>query len=95
MKLKETPQGVVLDVYVKPNSREFRLEIDEDTVIVWCPKAPVKGKLNKELLKNFSRLLGCRVELVSGYTSRQKKLLISDTDTNKINQIITCASNTL
>jgi len=44
--------------------------------VVFCVEAPVKGKVNKELLKEFSRLFHNKVELVSGFTSRQKKLLI-------------------
>ena len=88
MKLQETAQGVVLDVHVKPNSKQFKVELDGDEVVVWCRGAPVKGKVNKELLKQFSRLFGQRVQLVSGFTSRQKRLLISDIGVEGVNQIL-------
>jgi len=94
MKLQETAQGVVLDVHVKPNSKEFRLELDEDELVVSCREAPVKGKVNKELLKQFSRLFNRKVELVSGFTSRQKKILISNIEAEEVNQILASASNT-
>jgi uncharacterized protein (TIGR00251 family) len=94
MRLQETAQGVVLDVYVKPNSKEFRLELDGDELVVSCREAPVKGKVNKELLKKFSRLFARKVELVSGFTSRQKKFLISYIEVDEINRILASALNT-
>ena len=94
MRLQETAQGVVLDVYVKPNSKEFRLELDGDELVVSCREAPVKGNVNKELLKQFSRLFARKVELVSGFTSRQKKFLISGIEAEEVNRILASASNT-
>lgn len=88
MKLQETAQGVVLDVHVKPNSKQFKVELDGDEVVVWCREVPVKGKVNKELQKQFSRLFGRRVEIVSGFTSRQKRLLIRDIGVEGVNQIL-------
>ena len=91
MKLQETAQGVILDVHVKPNSKQFRIELDRDEVVVSCREAPVKGKVNKELLKQFSRLFSRRVELVSGFTSRQKRLLISDIKVEEAKRILESA----
>ena len=76
MKINEVKDGVILDVNVKPNSREFKIVVEGDEIVVFCTEKPVKGKVNKELLKEFSRLFHNKVELVSGFTSRQKKLLI-------------------
>jgi len=94
MKLQKTVQGVILDVHVKPSSKEFRLELDEDELVVSCREAPVKGKVNKELLKRFSRLFDHKVELVSGFTSRQKKFLVSDIKAEEVNRILASASGT-
>jgi uncharacterized protein (TIGR00251 family) len=94
MKLQETAQGVVVDVYVKPKSKKFRLELDENTLIVSCREAPVKGKVNKELLKQLSRLFNRQVELVSGFTSRQKRVLVSDIGAEGVNRILASASDT-
>ena len=94
MKLLKTAQGVVLDVHVKPNSKKFRLELDGDELVVSCREAPVKGKVNKELLKQLSRLFNRQVELVSGFTSRQKRFLISDIEVEEVNRILASASNT-
>jgi len=93
MKLLETAQGVVLDVHVKPNAKVFQLKIEDDELVVSCREAPVKGKVNKELLKQFSRLFGRKVELVSGFTSRQKKFLVSDIEAAEVNRILASALN--
>jgi hypothetical protein len=76
MGIVEVKDGVILDVNVKPNSKEFKIVVEGDEVVVFCVEAPVKGKVNKELVKEFSRLFHSKVELVSGFTSKQKKLLI-------------------
>lgn len=93
MKLQKTAQGIVLDVCVKPNAKVFQLKIENNELIVLCREAPVKGKVNKELLKRFSRLFDRKVELVSGFTSRQKRFLISDIEAEQINRILASASN--
>lgn len=92
--MQETAQGVVLDVHVKPNSKKFRVKLDEDEIVVSCREAPVKGKVNKELLKQLSRLFSRKVELISGFTSRQKKFLISNIEAKEVNRILASASNT-
>jgi uncharacterized protein (TIGR00251 family) len=94
MKLLETTQGIVLDVYVKPKSENFLVELDGDELIVSCREAPVKSKVNRELIKKLSRLFNRKVELVSGFTSRQKKLLIRDIEAEEVNRILASASNT-
>jgi len=76
MKINEVKDGVILEVNVKPNSKKFKIVVEGDEIVVSCVEKPVKGKVNKELLKEFSRLFHNKVELVSGFTSKQKKLLI-------------------
>jgi uncharacterized protein (TIGR00251 family) len=94
MKLQETAQGVVLDVHVKPKSKKFRVEVDGDEVVVSCREAPLKGKANRELLKQLSRLFGRKVELVSGFTSRQKRFLVSGIGAEEVKRILASASDT-
>jgi hypothetical protein len=77
-----------LDVNVKPNSREFKIVVDGDEIVVSCTEKPVKGKVNKELLKEFSRLFHNKVELVSGFTSRQKKLLVRGFGKSEVERIL-------
>ena len=88
MGIIEVEDGVVLNVNVKPNSREFKIVVDGDEIVVSCTEKPVKGKVNKELLKEFSRLFHNKVELVSGFTSRQKKLLIRGFGKSEVERIL-------
>ena len=76
MSITETKDGVILSVFVKPNSAKFKIELDGDEIVLQCTEEPVKGKVNKEIIKELSKLLHIEVELVSGATSRQKKLFV-------------------
>lgn len=88
MKTLKTDQGVVLNVYVKPDSREFKIEIEDDELVVHCKEFPVKGKVNRELIKELSRIFKRRVEFISGFTSKQKKFLIKDVSLEEVNRIL-------
>ena len=86
MQLQEVAQGVIVDVYVKPNSKRFQLKMEDNELVVLCREAPTKGKVNKELLKELSQFFGHKVELVSGFTSRQKRFLVTEITTKEIEQ---------
>ena len=88
MKLLKAIDGTILDVYVKPNSKEFKMALEDDELIVFCRETPVKGRVNKELMKELSNLFKRRVDILSGFTSRQKRLLIVDADEDEIQRII-------
>lgn len=88
MKLLKTDQGVVLNVYVKPDSRDFKIEVEDDELVVCCREAPVKGKVNKELVKELSRLFKKRTAVIAGSTSKQKKILIMDISLEEANDTL-------
>jgi uncharacterized protein (TIGR00251 family) len=80
MKIKETSDGLVLEVLVKPRSKSCRIEISNMEVLFFCKKPPIKGKVNKELIKAFSNLFGSEVKIVAGLSSNQKMVLLKDID---------------
>ena len=82
-------------MHVKPNSKEFRLTIQYDELVVFCREAPIRGKVNSELLKQFSRLFGRKVELVSGFTSKEKKILVRSIETDEANRILNSKADRL
>ncbi|RLI41557.1 YggU family protein [Candidatus Bathyarchaeota archaeon] len=84
MKIVETERGVTVSFHVKPRSRKFKVVVENGEIVVHCREKPVKGKVNKELVKEFSRLFHKRVELISGFTSKQKVLLIRDADRKEV-----------
>ena len=75
-------------IFVKPNSARFRIIVEDGTLIVRCTEEPVKGKVNKELVKELSNFFGTKVKLVSGFTSKQKKLLVTDLVKSDVAQIL-------
>lgn len=91
MKLQKTSGGVIIDVHLKPKSNQFRIAVESDGLVVFCREAPVKGRVNRELIKNLSRLFHRRVEILSGFSSRQKKILIRDIEVEEVDNILKAA----
>jgi uncharacterized protein (TIGR00251 family) len=85
MKLQKVSDGVILSVFVKPNSKQFQLKIEDDELVVLCRESPVKGRVNKELIKELSRIFKRRVDIVAGFTSKQKKILIQSITVDEAN----------
>jgi uncharacterized protein len=90
MSITETKDGTIITIFVKPNSPKFIVELDGDEIVVHSTEEPIKGKVNKEILKEFSKLLHTKVELASGATSKQKKLLVQGLTKNKVEQLLHC-----
>jgi uncharacterized protein len=92
MKLTETKEGIVINVFVKPNSPRFELAIEGDEIVIHCTNEPIKGKVNKELVKELTKFFHLRVDLVSGATSKQKRLLLRNAKKTEIEQFLGNAS---
>jgi uncharacterized protein (TIGR00251 family) len=95
MKLTETKNGTIIEVFVKPNKPKFNVKLDGDEIIVSCTEEPVKDKVNKELIKELSKLLRAEVEMVSGLTSKQKRLLLKNVSKTETETLLhaCCQSN--
>ena len=88
MDITETKEGSIIEVFVRPKSRKFRIAVEADEIVVFCTEEPVKGRVNKEIIKELSRLLKKRVQLVSGFASRQKRILIQDMSKHEVETIL-------
>ncbi len=88
MNISETKDGVILSIFVKPNSPKFKITFDGEEIVVYATEEPVKGKVNKEIIKELTKLLRTKVELALGATSKQKKLLLKDADRVKVQEIL-------
>ena len=93
MSVVETKDGVVLTIFVKPNSPKFKIELDGDEIVVYCTEEPAKGKVNKEILKEFTKLLHVKVELASGFTSKEKHLSVKGIGKQQAEQILQLKSS--
>lgn len=76
MRLIETKDGTIIEVFVKPNQPKFKVTLEGEEIVVFSTEEPVKNKVNKEVIKELSRLFHAQVELVSGATLREKKFII-------------------
>ena len=88
MKTVETKEGLIIEVTVKPRARDFKVLVEGEEIVVHCKEEPTKGKVNKELIKELTRLLHRQVELVSGFTSKQKRLLVKACDKNDFERLL-------
>jgi uncharacterized protein (TIGR00251 family) len=88
MSIKETENGVLITIFVKPNSHKFAIEFEETGIVVYATEEPEKGKVNKEILKELSKIVHKKVELTAGSTSRQKQLAIIGAKKAEIEQLL-------
>jgi uncharacterized protein len=75
MSVIETKDGATLTIFVKPNAPKFKIELDSGEIVIYSTEEPIKGKVNKEIIKQAGKQLGFNTEIVSGLTSKQKVLL--------------------
>jgi uncharacterized protein len=88
MSLRETGEGVILSIFVKPNSPKFKIEVDGGEVVVYATEEPERGKVNKEILKELTKLFHAQVELVSGATSKEKKLFVKGIGKQELEKLL-------
>ncbi|MGB7968448.1 MAG: DUF167 domain-containing protein [Methanobacterium sp.] len=74
-----TKDGVLLNIEVSPNSDKFRItgyNQWRESVEVKIKALPQKGKANKEIITEFSKITKTIVEIISGHKSHHKTLKI-------------------
>ena len=70
-----------IKVKVKPNSKKTELIKIKDNIYYINLKAPPENnKANIELIKKLSKALKCQVRILSGQTSKHKRLEIAIND---------------
>jgi uncharacterized protein (TIGR00251 family) len=88
MKMTQTKDGIVIEVFVKFNAPRFDVKFDGKELLVFSAKEPIKGKVNKDLMKEFSKLFHNRAVIVSGVTSRTKRILIENASKDEVANVI-------
>lgn len=77
----EKDGNLIMEVYIKTNSKENRLELDENVFILHITASPVKGKANKAIIQFLSKFFNIsknQLSIISGLKSKSKQILISD-----------------
>ena len=91
MSITQTSEGTVLKIFVRPNSSKFKVEFEDKEIVVYSTEEPIKGMVNKEIVKELTKLFGSRVGIVSGFTSKQKVLLLKDAKKDTIENALRIA----
>ena len=92
IEIKETGDGIAIQVRVIPRSSRSEIvgEID-GAVKVRLSSPPVDGAANAELIRLISKKLGISkssVEIISGETSKTKRLRISGVAEQKLRDLL-------
>lgn len=77
-------EGILIKLSVVPNSRSQCVEPGDEGIVIRLKSPPVKGKANDELVKFLKKLLKKPVSIVSGFTSREKVILVRNADTDYV-----------
>ena len=88
MNIKETKDGVSITIFVKSNSPIFKIEFDGTEIVVYSTEEPIKGKVNKEIIKEFTKLFHSKVELASGLASKEKQLFVKGMEKQQVEWLL-------
>ncbi len=70
----------ILDIQVKAKSSKSEIFIEDKKnkkeIIVYLKSIPIDGKANEELIRIFKKQLNLKIELISGFKSKKKKIKI-------------------
>lgn len=79
---------IIVDVKVKPGSKTNSLGFFDGILSVHIKERPVKNKANLALLKYLKTVFGKEVEIISGFSSRNKKIMIRNLKRDEYQSII-------
>lgn len=90
--LESHPEGVILPVRAQPGARRNEVRGEQNGRLKVCvTQVAEKGKANKAILKLLSAMLGVRrsrLELLSGETSSEKRILIRQASEQEIRVVL-------
>lgn len=84
----KTVDGVILDLWVQPNSKKTEIAgYYGDYIKIRLNAPPVNGKANKECLRYLADILFVKktsLQIISGESDRHKRIIAIDADVDKI-----------
>ncbi|HEX3723408.1 MAG TPA: DUF167 domain-containing protein [Nitrolancea sp.] len=92
MELKEQANGTVITVRVLPRAGKSAIDgVVDGRLRVRLTTAPVDGAANSALIDLFARTFAIpksRVEIISGATGRNKRVLLRDVDASTVRTLL-------
>ncbi|MDD3985449.1 MAG: DUF167 domain-containing protein [Methanobacterium sp.] len=89
--ITHTKNGILLEIDVSPKFDCFKISGYNEwrkTLEVKIKSVPQKGKANKEIVNEFSKITQHHVEILSGHKSHHKTLKIYDIDKNELLELL-------
>ncbi|ADI31408.1 DUF167 domain-containing protein [Staphylothermus hellenicus] len=85
--LQESREGVIIPIYVKPNSDRDALVLEGDELVFYTTEIPEKGRANAALIRFLSRNIRLphnKIDIIYGARTRSKKVLVRDMEAEKL-----------
>lgn len=89
--VSEVQNGILVDIEVSTKSNKFEIAgYNEwrERIEIRIKSPPLKGRANKEIINEFSKLTSNPVEIISGLKSRQKTVKIYNISKNGFLKIL-------
>lgn len=84
--------SVLLEIKVKPNSPEFKMDFKRK--IIFCKSQAKQNKANLEIIKNLEKLFNTKVQIIAGLRQTHKKILIHNITEKNFKEVTKCHSET-
>jgi uncharacterized protein (TIGR00251 family) len=88
MEIQETPEGLIVQVKVKPGSGGFRLTQQGENLVLELRSPPREGQANQEIMTELPKLLRCEVKILRGSRSSSKLLLLKGITREEIDLVL-------
>ncbi|MBW6451202.1 MAG: DUF167 family protein [DPANN group archaeon] len=77
-------KSCIIEINIKLYSNKFIIQFENDIFKVFVTEIPEKNKVNKEIIKQFSKILKKPVKIISGYKSKKKKIKIDNSTLEEV-----------
>ena len=88
--LKETKDGLIVNIKISPNSKKNEIVREEEYTKIKITAQPIDGKANKALVeflsKNF-KIPKTSIKILKGGTSKEKTILFETKDEEKLKKL--------
>jgi uncharacterized protein (TIGR00251 family) len=90
--IRESKNGITINIDVSPGAKKTDVVSGYNewrkAIIVKVRSPPKDGKANAEIIKEFEKLFGSKVEIVKGQTSSQKVLFVHNITKQKALELL-------
>jgi len=80
-KITEKEDNLIMEIFIKPNSKGSKLVIEDNAILLYIPAPPVKGKANKAIIQFLSAQFHIpkrQISIIAGSKSKTKTITFSD-----------------